>query len=169
MTSNKSLPSQELLRHLFDFDPLSGFLICKNSPKNGARKAGEIIGTKANNGYLQVKINKTLYLVHRIIWMWQYGEDPNDFEIDHIDHNKSNNKLSNLRLVTRQRNQWNLPAHKTNSTGVVGVIKRGNSYQASLYMGPEIKRLVKSFATLQEAIDWRKQMVETHRFIASSK
>ena len=59
-------------------------------------------------GYLQVKLrkNKIRYnrYVHRIVWETFRGKIPQDYEINHIDHDKTNNKLSNLELVTHSEN-----------------------------------------------------------------
>lgn len=59
-------------------------------------------------GYWRIKSrNKTTFLVHRIIWSLHFGEIPDGFVIDHIDMNKSNNKISNLRAVTPAINSRN--------------------------------------------------------------
>lgn len=59
-------------------------------------------------GYLQIKVQveksvKRFY-VHRVVWEAYNGIIPKNYEIDHIDNNKSNNSLDNLRLVTRKEN-----------------------------------------------------------------
>ena len=65
------------------------------------------------NGYKQVycyksgKLERT-YLVHRLVWMAFKGEIPEGLEIDHIDGNRSNNRLDNLRVVTHQHNMLNM-------------------------------------------------------------
>lgn len=68
-------------------------------------------------GYLQVfcyknnKLERT-YLVHRLVWMAFKGEIQPGLEIDHIDGNRSNNRLDNLRLVTHQSNMMNMSKAK---------------------------------------------------------
>ncbi len=68
---------------------------------------GDKAGTIANTGYVRVGVNKKYYSAHRIIWEMFYGEVPDGLEIDHIDQNKENNNLSNLRLVSKSVNQLN--------------------------------------------------------------
>jgi hypothetical protein len=61
------------------------------------------------DGYIQHKCNaskKHLYL-HRFVYELAYGSIPEGLQIDHIDGNRTNNFLSNLRLVSHQQNQWN--------------------------------------------------------------
>lgn len=68
-------------------------------------------GSVNSGGYLQLVTfnnakNKS-YLVHRLVWNAFVGEIPVGFELDHIDRDRTNNALSNLRLVTRQQNKFN--------------------------------------------------------------
>lgn len=66
---------------------------------------------KHNVGYVLVSVKKTehtnLMLKHRLVWETFNGEIPDGLEIDHIDTNKENNDLSNLRLVTKKQNMNN--------------------------------------------------------------
>lgn len=87
----------------------------------GRRNAGQLVGSVLpGRGYRRVDFNGRSYFVHRVIWLWVYGEWPNGY-IDHIDGDTSNNKLSNLRVVTTQENGQNRKLGKNNKSGVVGV------------------------------------------------
>ena len=79
------------------------------------------IGQKAGGGirYESVKINKKSYLSHKVIFAMHYGYMPK--EIDHVDCNKFNNKIENLREATREENQWNRKLQKNNKSGVKNV------------------------------------------------
>lgn len=80
-----------------------------------SRFAGKRCGTyKAPDGYYRVTVNKTVQLVHRIIWALYYGEWPAK-QLDHIDGDTTNNKISNLREVTGQQNQANSKSTKGSS------------------------------------------------------
>lgn len=62
-------------------------------------------------------------LAHRVVWQLHYGEIPNGSEIDHIDGDRYNNKVENLRLVSPKRNKRNSGMYKSNTSGVVGVTR----------------------------------------------
>lgn len=62
---------------------------------------GNVAGGMGNSGYYQVRVNGRLTLVHRVIWELLNGEIPDGMFIDHIDQDKTNNDISNLRVVTR--------------------------------------------------------------------
>lgn len=79
--------------------------------------------TKQTAGYAACKasVNGKVYrdLVHRVIWFMHHGIIPDGMEIDHIDRDKLNNSIENLRLVTREGN-----CHNINSVGVYFNLKR---------------------------------------------
>lgn len=112
------LPSKEALNDLFYYTPDTGLLIWK---KEGSRKKvlGKEAGTAHSDGYRAVGINYAVYLVHRVIWKMITGEEPD--EIDHIDGNRSNNRLVNLRSVGRKENKKNIKKPSNNTSGVIGV------------------------------------------------
>lgn len=58
-------------------------------------------------GYRQIRIDGKLHYAHRIVWEMHNGDIPEGMEIDHIDGNRLNNKIDNLRMVTHQQNVWN--------------------------------------------------------------
>lgn len=84
--------------------------------------AGAPAGFLNPNGYWYVHHKKGRYLkAHRVIWMLHHGEIPNLLEIDHVDGNRSNNLIENLRLVPHANNCRNRKLSITNTSGVVGV------------------------------------------------
>jgi hypothetical protein len=83
-------------------------------------KTGKPVGfINTDTGYVQVGINKKLYQAHRLIFLYHKGYLPKT--IDHIDQNKSNNKIENLREVTTSENCHNQTKRKTNKSGYKGV------------------------------------------------
>ncbi len=96
--------TQEKLRQLFSYNHLTGSFYRRYAM--GGEKAGEITSTM-NDGYIVCKIFSQTYLVHRLIWLYEHGSMPVGI-IDHIDHNRTNNKLSNLRDVSRKDNAKNM-------------------------------------------------------------
>jgi hypothetical protein len=102
---NKNLFDQEYLHELFDYNLNTGIFIWKkvkpSSLKN--KKAGYL----HSSGYIQIRISGKNYQAHRLAWMIVYGEDPKNLLIDHINGNKTDNRICNLRLATNQQNQRN--------------------------------------------------------------
>lgn len=82
---------------------------------------GKPVGRLSKRGYWEASYMQFLYKVHRVVWEIHYGEIPDDMYIDHLDGDKSNNKLNNLRLVTKSLNSRNSKAPSTNTTGIAGV------------------------------------------------
>lgn len=73
----------------------------------GRIKADSEAGTLHSSGYLVVAINNKKHLLHRLVYLLHNGHIPNRLEIDHIDGNRMNNKIENLRAVTKTVNQQN--------------------------------------------------------------
>ena len=99
---------------------------------NKARvRKGEEAGAISGNGYCIVSFEEKAYAAHRIIYFLNTGVDPEEKNVDHIDGNRLNNKISNLRLATNKQNQDNRKKGKNNTSGVTGVswYKRFNRYR----------------------------------------
>lgn len=78
------------------------------------------IATKANNGYLKGELWGADLLAHRVAWALHYGAWPNGL-IDHINGDKADNRIENLRLVDHSGNTKNNRISKKNTTGHIGV------------------------------------------------
>lgn len=88
-------------------------------------KIGTEAGLKHGKGYLIVPIKYKHYYVHRIIYAMHHNDVP--YIIDHIDGNKANNKIENLRPATRQENARNCKKQKNNTSGEKNVFWHKNS------------------------------------------
>lgn len=85
-------------------------------------KAGDVAGTIKKSGYSETKLLGTLYKNHRIIWVLCNKCDLKcNLVVDHIDRNKSNNSIENLRLVTQQQNMSNIDTQTASETGHKGI------------------------------------------------
>lgn len=82
--------------------------------KNGNVK---LIGTNRGDGYKSVRINGKDYLQHRLIYEKAFGTIDENMIIDHINHNRADNRIENLRLVTIKQNCQNTSKPFTNSSG----------------------------------------------------
>lgn len=106
MTQALPLPPLEVLQEKFIYNPDTGELIYKKTLHKS--RVGEVAGYLTQRGWLRVKVGNTHYRVHRIAWKMFYGEDPpTGLDIDHINRDKTDNRISNLRVVTRKDNVAN--------------------------------------------------------------
>lgn len=101
--------TQEEIKSLFDYNNGALYwkpreVVSKFIKTWNAKFAGKEVGAIHKSGYKQVKIHDIVYPLHRIIWKYHNKDIDNDLQIDHIDANKLNNDISNLRLVTAQEN-----------------------------------------------------------------
>ena len=102
--------TQDLVKELFKYK--DGFLYWKNINQYcHNRKNGDKVGNIESIGYYVTSINNKKYKLHRLIFLYHHGYLP-EF-IDHIDNNKINNKIENLREATRLQNNRNSLKHKT--------------------------------------------------------
>lgn len=133
--------SFERVRNDFDYDYVVGCLIRKVD--NHGRIVNRPCGIKSNShGYGQVRIDDKMYLVHRVIWLLVYGEWPNG-EIDHINGNRMDNRIKNLRVVNKSKNMHNRGMNRNNSSGYPGVSfhKASNKYQAQITVDSKVIHL----------------------------
>ena len=110
-------PSTEQLKEMFDYH-VDGHLVWKIKPAFRV-KIGDKAGSVNSQGYYQISLKGSKFKVHRFVWLW-HGYELDD-EIDHIDGNKANNKIENLRAVKKSQNQWNSKIRKDNKSGAKGV------------------------------------------------
>jgi hypothetical protein len=108
--------SQAELHERFEYR--NGELFYKISPLPKV-KVGSKAGSVNADGYVKVTINSKKYCAHRIIFMMQYGYLPK--EVDHINCNRADNKVENLRAVSRNQNRYNIVSYKSNTSGAKGV------------------------------------------------
>lgn len=152
MKNHKELPPYDELKYKFDYDEDTGILYWKNS--RFSTLTGTPVGT-IEDGYLRVRLYNKHFRVHRIIWKWYYGDLPTHLTIDHIDHNRLNNRIKNLRLATHAQQQQNrLPSSRCKS-GHIGVRQYGIRWRAEI-QSCGIKYQLGYFDTIEEAIVARK-------------
>lgn len=111
--------TQARLKELLRYDPETGvFTYACARPKV---RVGAVAGhTHAGHGYRQIKLDGRLYLAHRLAWLYVHGCWPSDM-LDHIDRDRTNNRLLNLRESDRFLNRQNSLAPCNSTSGIKGV------------------------------------------------
>ena len=120
-----ALPSSEILHELLNYDPETGMFTWKTFRSNLA-KAGDIADNLMPDGYVSLCINNRQYRAHRIAYKMVHGHDPKGV-MDHIDGNRANNKISNLRVASLSQNQWNSSRPQNNTSKLKGVTWKKDS------------------------------------------
>lgn len=144
--------TQKDLTELIHYDPISG-LFSWSKVRRGV-VVGKSLGTDNGFGYLRITVLGRSYYAHRLAWMYVHGAFP-DCQIDHINGNRGDNRLGNLRAATSAENVQNKTKAQSNSaSGVLGVSwhKHGKKWQS--HIAKDGKRL---FLGLFETIDAAQQ------------
>ena len=123
--------TKDFLHEILDYDQETGVFRWKKRTSMSI-KVGDIAGRAYKVGYRVIKIKRVLYLAHRLAWLYMKGEWPNEV-IDHINGVRDDNRLSNLRSVSRSVNAQNQKkATASNKAGLLGVSKKDGRYRAQI-------------------------------------
>ena len=155
----------EEVARLFTYDRETGVLYWRIRGSNTIRRNYVAGSSKGATGYRQVGIKGKVYLVHRIIMMLCFGHIPENAEIDHINHVRDDNRLCNLRFVTRSENRKNQSVSSKNTSGVTGVYfsKAKKQYVAQICVDWKVIYLG-SYDTLEGAAEARRQADKEFNF-----
>lgn len=110
--------TQETVRKLFNYEPETGKLTW-NYPSSNRIKLGDEVGKSGPAGYSAVRIGGVNYLVHRLIYLYFHGVFPR--QVDHINRNRLDNRIENLRESTQSENCGNCFKSSVNTSGFKGV------------------------------------------------
>ncbi len=143
----------ERVRELLHYDPETGIFTHKVS--RGGVSAGDIAGCLDSLGYVRISLGRgASRFAHRLAWLLVYGKWP-DGDIDHIDQAKANNRIANLRDVSRSANNQNRDKPQRNNM-FVGIknIQRGSPNLPFRVRFKKDQRIVydECFASLEQAI-----------------
>ena len=159
-----------LLRQLLDYDPTTGVLrwrarnsdmfTCDRSYKTWNRRFAGAKATCADGyGYRKIGILGRKFQAHRVIWAMIHDSWPD--QVDHINHDRSDNRIHNLREVTESCNKKNVSKSRRNTSGVVGVHAHGDTglWRARI-TNDGVTVHLGLFSTLAEAAQARKAAEE---------
>jgi len=112
--------TQERLKQLLHYNPETGLFTRIDIESNRTDRLGKQPGSRNTKGHIQIRLDGTLYVAHRLAWLYMNGRFPVN-QLDHIDGDKTNNKITNLREATNKQNQENVPLQVNNTSGYRGV------------------------------------------------
>ena len=151
--------TQKRLKELFHYDSETGDLYRKYALPGAP--AGKISRNHAD-GYMTTKIFGKSMLAHRVIWIMANGEIPDGMFVDHINHDRADNRIQNLRLVSAQENAMNMSAR--NRDLPQGICKRHGRFRTLIDKDGE-RYYLGTFDTIEEAVAAReaaKQLLGFH-------
>ena len=142
----KPLPTQEYLLECFRYEPETGLLYWRERPLyhfrdenkrimkvTNSKNVGNLVGYLNSMGYYDTELEDVRYRVHRIVWKLYYGVEPREF-IDHINGDRTDNRIENLREANYNENMSNVKKSSKNTSGYKGVswIKSKKKYRCVL-------------------------------------
>lgn len=139
------------LLSLFNYNPETGIFTNRVS-RNSRAMVGGVAGYVCPRGYIEIRINRRAYLAHRLAWFYVNGVWPKD-QVDHLNGDKGDNRISNLRDVTPILNQQNQAGpHRDNRSGYLGVCyhKRSGLFRAYITLNKK-QIILGNFKTAEEA------------------
>ena len=114
--ATKKLPELTYLRQRYTYDPIKGHLYHADRLVDD-----KPVGYKDQRGYHHIQINRKTYKLHRIVFYMFHGRDPGKKVIDHINGNKGDNRILNLRAVTHKQNVGN--TKRSREAGVIPALE----------------------------------------------
>lgn len=162
-TKNVKALSQNRLKELLRYDPATGNFIWLTT--RGKAQKGSIAGhISAKDGYRLINVDQGMCKSSRLAWFYTNGYWP-EYDIDHIDRDRSNDRWSNLRHVSRQCNMRNKAISPNNKTGVVGVFWDNSRKNWMSYIAVNNKRFhLGRFTNFSKAVKARWKAEKKYKF-----
>lgn len=166
-----------LLTELLDYDPKTGEFTWASVSRHwfasdahwaafrAAQKGLKPFSTEHSRGYLLGQIGGEQVLAHRAVWAYCNGEWPSE-QLDHINHDKRDNRLVNLRIATQAENAKNSNRRSDNTSGVTGVYwcRNRKKWTAQIGLPNRKTKPLGRYTALEDAIAARKAAEIEHGF-----
>ncbi len=151
------------MRSKLDIDPERGLFYWKKGIPG--RRAGQVAGCTDSAGYVRIRLANKLHHAHRLMWLYVHGYLP-DNHIDHINCDKHDNKISNLRLATRSQNLMNRGKTSRNTSGLKGIYfnKQSSKWRFDLRVD---RKLVATYQSKCKADVYLRYIVEVDKHVGS--
>ncbi len=158
--------TQQTLKDYLNYNPCTGVWRWKRRPSHSVH-VGDVAGSAKGHRYLRIRFKDKAYSAHRLAFLYMRGAWPKD-EVDHIDHDKLNNRWANLREADRLMNTQNTKHRSNNTSGVMGVSKVTiggiYTYYKATIRADGVHIFIGCFKTLEKAAMARKQAERRYGF-----
>lgn len=150
MAKYKDYPTKELIRELFQYRE-DGVLVRRVRTAN-SNQVGDVISSSDSNGYIRTNIKGSNYKVHRLIYIYHYGNIPDGIHIDHINGVVDDNRIDNLQTLSTKDNIRKQKTNCRNTSGHRGITfsKKKRKWQAQITVD-ELKMWIGYYDTPEEA------------------
>lgn len=144
--------TQERLKQLLSYDEATGVFTWRVT-RTGSATSGSVAGRGSDRGYIQIMVDGRRIYAHRLAWLYVHGNFPPE-EIDHINRQKDDNRIANLRPATVAQNQKNRSVNSNNASGRKGIYwyKRDNKWMAQARLNGK-RHYLGVFHTAEAAAD----------------
>lgn len=147
---------------MLHYDPETGVFTWARASRKA--KVGAQAGSPDVHGYWQINLQARVFKAHRLAWFYVHCEWPNG-QMDHINHDRKDNRITNLRIVDNAENHRNRPLQASNKTGFHGVsfCKQTGRYRAKINVDGKQIHLGR-FDTIEQAAAARALANERYGF-----
>lgn len=122
--------THEEINSFLHYSPTTGVFTWKTDVARNV-KAGRVAGCIQSHGYIYIALKKKRYAAHRLAWFMTFGEWPKK-HIDHINGDKTDNRITNIREANASENGQNRKPNKNNKTGIKGVTRHNKKFRAEI-------------------------------------
>lgn len=154
----------EFIRSVLEYNPETGSMLWKK--RTGSKQPGQQAGYKKKDGYWYIHVNKRHVTLHRVAWVIYYGEWPD--QIDHINMDRADNRIANLRNASVAENNRNRTKQSNNTSGYKGVTfnKASGKYQAKIQHNKKPYCLGYFDTAIEASLAYKKAAEELHNEFA---
>ncbi len=157
--------TQERLKELLSYDAATGEFTWM-ARKGSRALPGAAAGSNDGQGYVRIAIDGCRYRAHRLAWLYCYGKWP-AAQVDHLNHRRDDNRLSNLREVSHSENQRNASLYRRNTSGELGIsleISRQKWRVLISIDGTGKRKHIGYFSSIEDARSARDEAYERHGY-----